>query len=609
MLSCLTNGKITLTHIGESMSKGNEIIVERDVPIPMDDGIVLRADVFRPAKEGKYPVILSYGPYGKNLHFRKGYPDQWKVLVEKYPEALQGTSGRYLNWETVDPEKWVPDGYVVVRVDSRGAGRSPGVLDPLSPREIRDLYLCIEWAAQQPWSNGKVGLAGISYYAINQWLVAAMQPPHLVAICPWEGAADFYRDMTYHGGIPSLTFWKVWFEGQVKMVQHGVGKRGYVDDETGELVAGPETLSEEELAKNRVDIVEAIKAHPLDDDFHKSRSVDWSKVKVPLLSCGNWGGLGLHLRGNVEGFLRAASKEKWLEIHGREHWAEFYTDYGVTLQKRFFDYYLKGIDNGWKDTPRVLLWIRYVDGTYKLRAENEWPIKRTRWTKLYLDPEDCSLRRRPRKTERKITYDALDGGVTFISKPLQEETEITGPIAVKLFVSSSTTDADLFLTLRAFSPDMREVYFHDYLDPHTPLSHGWLRCSHRRLDPKLSEKWRPYHSHDKIEPLKPGEVYEVDVEMWPTCVVLPAGYRLALTIRGKDFDYGGPPAKVGPFLMKGAGPFLHEDRPADIYGGKVTIYGGGRYASWILLPIVPPKEKDAETEKVAWLIKAMKERR
>jgi len=168
----------------------DNMIIEWDVEIKMDDGVVLRADVFRPIKEGKYPVILSYGPYGKGLHFSIGYPFQWQRL-KQIPEVFQGSSGKYMNWETVDPEKWVPDGYVIVRVDSRGAESSEGFLDPLSSRETKDLYNCIEWAAEQPWSNGKIGLAGISYYAINQWAVASLKPPHLAAICPWEAAADF----------------------------------------------------------------------------------------------------------------------------------------------------------------------------------------------------------------------------------------------------------------------------------------------------------------------------------------------------------------------------------------------------------------------------------
>ena len=216
--------------------------IDWDVPITMDDGLVLRADVFRPVKPGKYPVILSYGPYAKGLAFQEGYPSAWQRMVEKHPDVAAGSSNKYQNWEVVDPEKWVPHDYACVRVDSRGAGCSPGVIDHFSPRETKDFYDCIEWAGTQPWSNGKVGLNGISYYGINQWHVASLQPPHLAAMCIWEGAADWFRDMTRHGGILS-TFWKNWYDMQVKTVQYGAGERGRRSPIHGELVCGPETLT------------------------------------------------------------------------------------------------------------------------------------------------------------------------------------------------------------------------------------------------------------------------------------------------------------------------------------------------------------------------------
>src|SRR5918992_2250113 len=218
----------------------------------MDDGVVLRADVFRPAGDGRHPVILSYGPYAKGLAFQEGYPNQWERMVSRHPEVEAGSSNRFQNWEVVDPEKWVPDGYVCVRVDSRGAGRSPGFLDPFSPRETQDFYQCIEWAGVQPWSNGKVGLNGVSYYGTNQWHVATLQPPHLAAMCIWEGAADWYRDMTHHGGILN-TFWGNWFDMQVKSVQHGLGERGPRSRVTGKPVCGDETLADKKLAANRSD--------------------------------------------------------------------------------------------------------------------------------------------------------------------------------------------------------------------------------------------------------------------------------------------------------------------------------------------------------------------
>ncbi len=567
--------------------------IEWDAPIRMDDGLVLRCDVFRPEKEGRYPVILSYGPYAKGLAFQDGYPSAWQRMVAEHPDVAHGSTNKYQNWEVVDPEKWVPDGYACVRVDSRGAGRSPGHIDHFSPRETRDFYLCIEWAGVQPWASGKVGLNGISYYGINQWHVASLAPPHLAAMCIWEGAADWYRDMTHHGGILS-TFWANWYDMQVRTVQYGLGERGPRSRVTGEPVCGDETLSDRELQKNRCDFGDDILAHPLDDDYHRGRSPVWEKITVPLLSAANWGGQGLHPRGNFEGFARAASKDKWLEAHGIEHWTHFYTDYGVGLQKRFFACTLKGEQNGWDQQPRVQLQVRHVD-RFVERHENEWPIARTRWTRFHLDPAGYALVSESPRSAASVSYDAFGDGVTFISAPLEHETEITGPLAARLFVSSSTTDADLFLVFRVFSPDMREVVFMGAIDPHTPVAQGWLRASHRKLDTRLSTEYRPYHTHDELQPLKPGEAVPLDVELWPTSIVVPAGHRLALSVRGKDYEWQkSTGARLSNFKneLRGCGPFLHDDprdRPAAIFGGKVTIHGAPGRESYVLVPVVPPK--------------------
>ena len=432
--------------------------IDWDVPIRADDGLVLRADVYRPLDAGQHPVILTYGPYGKLLHFEDLYTDQWRRMVEQHPDVPAGSTNKYQNWEVVDPEKWVPDGYACVRVDSRGAGRSPGQLDIWSAREAQDLYDCIEWAARQPWSNGKVGLNGISYYAMNQWQVAVLHPPHLTAICIWEGAADYYRDLSHHGGI-LCAFGRAWFPSQVMRVQHGRGSKGYRSRLNGEWVSGPPTLTEEELGATRRDFYEDCWKNRLaSDEYWRSRMPDWSKVTVPLFSSGNWGGQGLHPRGNFEGFVRAAAKDKWLEAHGIEHWTHFYTDYGRLLQKRFFDYYLKGEKNGWDRQPKVQLQVRHVD-RFVERHENEWPIARTRWTKFYLDAVAHSLTNELANSSSTITYDAPGDGVTFLSRPLEHGMEITGPLAARLHVSSSTADADLFLVFRIYAPDLREVVF------------------------------------------------------------------------------------------------------------------------------------------------------
>ena len=566
--------------------------IEWDVPIEMDDGVVLRADVYRPPDRERSPVILSYGPYGKGLPFQVGYPDAWERLVTEHPEVAEGSTCQYQSWEVADPEKWVPHGYACVRVDARGWGRSPGVADPYGPRGTRDFYDCIEWAGTRPWSTGKVGLLGISYYAVTQWLVASLQPPHLAAMIPWEGASDCYRDRCYHGGILSEQP-QVWFGRMTPKMQHGFGERGPANPVTGDLVCGPETLSDEELEANRIDYLGEIRRHPLEDEFHTARSADFDRIEVPLLSAGNWGGHGLHLRGNVEGFVRAASRDKWLEIHGREHWTEFYTDYGLDLQRRFFDHYLQGIDNGWCDQPPVLLRVRTVDG-FVDRAEYEWPLERTHWARWYLDADTSSLADQPVTRSSSVSYRADGDGVTFLAPAVQEPTEITGPVAARLSVATSATDGDLFVVLRVFDPRGEEVVFQSAVDPHSPIALGWLRLSHRELAPELGTHYRPFHRHRRLAPVEPGEVYDVDVEIWPTSIVLPPGYQLGLTVRGKDYEYAGATSELTFFkgrTMKGTGVYTHgdeRDRPEALATATTTLHTGGGHESYVQVPVVPP---------------------
>jgi len=564
--------------------------IDWDVPITMDDGLVLRADVFRPADDGRYPVIMTHGPYGKWLAFQDGFPRQWANLEAEHPDALAGSSNRYQNWETVDPEKWVPDGYVVIRVDSRGAGRSPGYLDIFSPRETLDYYLCIEWAAAQPWSSGKVGLLGVSYYAINQWQVAALQPPHLTAICPWEGGSDFYRDFTRHGGILNV-FVRQWFPPQVAGVQHGVGDRGRRHRVTGGTVAGPETLTDSELQGNVADAHAAVLARALDDRYYRDRSPALEKITVPVLSAANWAH-HLHTRGNFEGYSRVSSAHKWLEVHGLQHWVEFYTDYGVRLQKRFFGHFLKGEDTGWDTQPPVVLQVRRVDGGFEERAEAAWPLPSTRWTKFHLDIAAGALAMEPAADERSAAFDALGDGLTFWTQPLAQELEITGPAAARLTIASSTADADLFLTLRVTDPAGRDVTFVSGQDPNGCVGVGWLRASHRQTDPERSLEYRPWHRHDEHAPLTPGQAVEVDVEIWPTSVIIPAGYRLGVSVQGRDFELPGDgpwPSAFG-VTMRGNGIFVHDepaDRPAEIFAGRTTLICGGARPGYLLLPVIP----------------------
>ena len=336
------------------------IVIEKDLDVPLRDGARLKADVFRPYDDGKFPAILNLGPYQKDK--------LWIV-----PETLAEAPNEWMNWETVNPKWWVPRGYAAVRIDGRGTGKSPGQCEPWSLAEAVDFYDAIEWAAAQPWCNGKVGLLGISYFAINQWFVANLQPPSLKAIIPWEGFADLYRDALYHGGLLCL-FMTNWYTAH--LLHHLLGR----------------------AARHQPDGWQVNTLHywlrnNLDSGAFCSSQAQWDKIDVPMFSVGNWSGMGLHLRGNTEAFMRAATPHKKLRIHLGSHVHPFYTEDGRRDQIRFFDYWLKDIDNGVMDEPPVKLQSAKAPTLSNGATKHEWPLKRTRWTKLYLDLSQP--RRRP----------------------------------------------------------------------------------------------------------------------------------------------------------------------------------------------------------------------
>lgn len=572
-----------------ALESGRAMLFEQNIAVPMRDGGVVYANVFRPKRPGRYPVILAQGPYGKDATFQDAYAAGWAKVQSANPRICARSSCKFLRWEHTDPERWVGDGYVVIALDVRGAGYTPGYLNMFSPRETRDYFDAIEWAGTQNWSNGKVGLLGISYMAMNQWQVAALQPPHLAAIAPWEGASDIYREAIFHGGILSNQFLSLWFNGQILPNQNGNAKTRYRDPGTGTPPTGT-PLTDEQLKANRVDLLDSAHRHPLLDAFNEERNASLARIQVPILSAGNLAAAGLHGRGNYEGFIQASSPSKKLFLHTGTHDDSFYSDEGLSLQHRFFDRYLKGRRNGWDAMAPVTMVVRDPAAkTQLVRTESEWPLRRTVWTQYHLDAATQQIGTQRAAGASTATFKAGESAATF-ETVFQATQEISGPLAAHMWVSSTTSDADLFVTLQLFDEAGREVTFLGASDDASPLAQGWLRASHRKLDESRSKPYQPWHTHDVIQKLTPGEATAVDIEVWPTSIVVHPGYKLRLRVEGSDFLRLGEDRTKK--LGRGSGAFLHsdaQDRPSPEFAGETTLLTGGEHDSYLVLPLVPSK--------------------
>jgi hypothetical protein len=546
-----------------SQPKDYKLIVEKDVKIPLRDGGFLYGDIYRPDCDEKVPVIMNIGPYQKDKIWHP-------------PADLEEKANEYMNWETANPLWWCPRGYGLLRVDTRGSGKSPGKSEPSSMQEAVDTYDCIEWVAKLPWSSGKVGTLGISYHAAFQWKVAGLNPPSLKAIMPWEGRADQYRDQAYHGGIFAMGFLANWHNAQT--AHHLLGRpRQYNPD-----------AFQNDLLWNYM-------RNDLDSEYWRAKSAKWDKITVPLYSVGNWGGYAMHLRGNTEGYMCAASKHKKLRIHNGSHFHPFHSEEGRLDQLRWFDHWLKDNDTGIMDEPPVKLEIRtggQVKGRYPFRTETEWPIARTQWTKFYLkidreplpDPDgvEGELVKAPLAKTTTASYLATSGhghnpagGITFETPVLTEDTEVTGPIVLNIWVSSTSEDCDVYATIRNIGPDGKDMLEAGQRgEPQPGVTKGWLRASHRKLDAEKSLPYRPYHAHNERQWLKPNDIVELRVEVWPTSMVFKKGHKIRLD--------------VGPRDGIGAAHFTHYSADYNI-GATNTVYSGGDKETYLLLPIIPAK--------------------
>jgi hypothetical protein len=508
----------------------------------MRDRVKIYVDIFRPEQEGKYPSIIGWGPYGKHGLIKYGSLGNTGLNDKDFNE--------YTKFEAADPVYWCRNGYVIINVDPRGCWNSKGDLTLMSEQEVEDCYDLIEWAGTQPWSNGKVGMHGVSYLAWIQWKVAAAHPPHLAAINPWEGVSDFYRELGYHGGIPETLF-------------------------------NPMVYSFWCFSNTRAeDLVEMAKRHLLFDDYWASKNADLSKITVPAFVVASWTDHGLHCRGTLEGFKKIASKDKWLIVHGRKKWWHFYQPENVERQRQFFNRFLKGIDNHVKDWPKVTLEVREKYYVGNSRTENEWPLARTQYTKLFLNASDGKLSKAPFGKEAQVGYNVND--ITDKTQNAKfefmfdEKTELTGYMKLKLWVQADgSDDMDLFVAIEKIDRSGYLVpfaFFGNHDDGAVAL--GWLRVSHRELDEKKSTPYQPVHKHTREIKLKAGEIVPVEIEIWPSSTLFERGEKLRLIVQGSDI-YWYPEE-------------IHTDgHTATVNKGKHVIYTGGKYDSHLLVPVIP----------------------
>ena len=535
--------------VREVAALADQIIIERDQAVTVRDGTRLSANVFRPKASGRFPIVMAFTAYDKD----KG-PDEYPEILEfglrDDFDLGQFFVSPWTTWEAPDPAFWVPLGYAVVYVDARGYASSGGKPSVLSVQDGQDFFDAIEWAGTRDWSNGNVGLNGVSYLAISQWVAASANPPHLKAIVPWEGQSDSFREVLYHGGIPETAFTRFWLEKLRSGARSSPVPPAFV--------------------------FEFVHKRPrwfkfLQGLLQDPSGIDLPRIEVPALICGSWSDHGLHTRGSFEGFKTISTDQKWLFTHGRPKWSTYYSEEALSAQKDFFDHFLKGMDNGMADRRPVRLEIRESLNTYQVRNEDGWPLARTEYRALHLDAGTGALARNPPPAAGATSYDPLTGSADF-HLTFDRDTELSGNMKLKLWVSTSDgDDMDLFIGVRKFDAHGEEVHFYAKTGyTKGPAAMGWLRVSQRGLDPERSQPWQPVLAHERAQFIGENETVPVEVEILPSSTLFRAGERLTLTIKGRDlFEH--------PTLAHG-----HV-----VNRGTHTIYTGGEHDSHLLVPVIP----------------------
>ncbi len=478
-----------------------DVIKEEDVPVRMRDGVVLRLNLFRPAGAGPFPVILSAHPYGKDrLPTKKG--GRWSLnpqfRIMNQPEPLRISD--QTSWEAPDPAWWAQEGYAVINLDTRGGGRSGGRGDLLSEQEADDISQVIAWAAAQPWSTGRVGMLGVSYLALSQYKVAALNPPALKAICPWEGFTDAYRDFFTPGGVVEDGFARVWL-----------------------LVTNRSARLNTNFAAER-------RRHPLRDTWWEAITPDLQKITIPVLVCTSFSDSNLHSGGSMRAFQLTGSTERHAYVHRGPKWAAFYGEQGRQVQLAFFDRHLRERDVA--PLPPVRLEIRdRADHVAQVREEQEWPLARTDWRLLYLGAGG-TMSERPDGGD-SVTFD-LRGNAAAFEYRFDQDTELSGPMTLRLQVAvNGAADPRLFAGVEKWSRGVPVPFNGSYGYGRDHVAQGRLRLALREIDTGRSTPHQPEHTFRTLQPVHDDEQVEALIPLSPSATLFHAGDSLRLLVAGR----------------------------------------------------------------------------
>lgn len=527
-----------------SVTTDGNMRIERNQAIVLTDGTTIYVDVFRPDGAEGIPTLIAWGPYGKHnggAVYQQFHDEAGRLGGGVQPEWLSP----YTTFEGPDPAQWCANGYAVINVDPRAMWWSEGDYASFwDEREAHDCVDVIGWAGTQSWCNGKVGMSGVSYLAVAQWWAASLRPPYLAAINPCEGLSDVYREFSFHGGIPS--FFPLWW--QQNRLKYSTAKVEAMGDMMND--------------------------HHLDDEYWDSKRPDLARIDIPAYVIASWSDQGLHTRGTLAAFEQISSTPKYLEVHGRKKWEYYHQPSTVERQRQFFERFLKDIPNEVDNWPSVRLETRISSYDGIERTPTQWPPAETIDRKLYLDAQHGTLTDQIPTTAGTARYTSdEEGSESTFDYAFPNAVDVIGGMTLRLWVEADEADdMDLFIAVTKIDHDGHTVDFPfaNVLEL-GPVALGWLRVSQRARDPQQSTSIRPWHSHKREEKLAPGQVVDVDVEIWPSSTRFEAGQRLRLRLRGNDFYTGAVMSRhIG---LRNRGDHI--------------VHTGGTYDSYLTIPTLP----------------------